>query len=517
MAILYLALAALLAGASARAEEPAAEPEAARGVEIRFVPPGVSGTVSLGIYDTNGRLVRVLCDEWTFGRFRIGLNGLSTAWDGLDAAGQPVPAGTYAARGFIVGDVQVTGEAIHFNDWIESAEAPPIVSVAAQQLLPGGDVLLAARLTGAQGALIRYSPESEARWRTMKSEARPEAAAIVPQLAVSDTMAFLLLEGKLRAAGLADGAEVAVPVAAEGVRAIAARGDRLALLQDGVVRFYRLPDFAAQGEAADMPMEMMSLALLENGAVTAGPDGSVWRWQAGWSRLDLPEGVKVRGVSAGPGDTFWTMEERADGSSGVAQYSPEEGRLAEWFPRPEDGGLVAVTGTTEKDYFLALLAGGETRRSVAIRRKEAGGWEFVFDKKITHCADFGWADGALAASSPECPREMAVEVATNPLDADAPRSLTLQAVAGDGGTVLASADGLPLLRISDEAGYGRVMLVSGSAPGTARFFQGDGACVEEYAIANLADIIAFDAGVIAMEGGHEAVSAAVEEAALPAE
>ncbi len=55
------------------------------------------------------------------------------------------------------------------------------------------------------------------------------------------------------------------------------------------------------------------------------------------------------------------------------------------------------------------------------------------------------------------------------------------------------------------------------APGTARFFQSDGACVEEYAIANLADIIAFDAGVIAMEGGHEAVSAAVEEAALPAE
>jgi hypothetical protein len=517
MAILHLVLVALLAASAARAEPPAAAAAPGRGVEIRFVPPGVSGTVSLGVYDPGGRLVRIVCDEWTFGRFRIGLNGLSTTWDGLDGAGQPVPSGTYAARGFVVGDVQVAGEAVHFNDWIESAESPRIVSVAAQQLLAGGDVLLAARLTGAQGALIRYSPESDARWRTLKSEARPEAAAAAPQLAVSATMAFLLLDGQVRAAELTDGAEVTVPVATEGVRAIAARGDRLALLQEGRVLFYRLPGFDPQGEAADGPMEMTSLALLENGAVAGGADGSVWRWQAGWSRLDLPEGVKVRGVAPGPGDTFWTMEERGDGSAGVAQYSPDEGRLAEWFPRPEDGRLLAVTGTTEKDYFLALLAGGDTRRSVAIRRKQAGGWEFVFDKKITRCADFGWADGALAASSAECPGELVVELGANPLDAAAPRSVTLEAAAGASGTGLAAADGLPLLRISDEAGYRRVMSVPGSAPGTARFFQGDGACVEEYTITNLGDIVAFDAGSIAMEEGHEAVSPVVEEAALPGE
>ena len=516
MAILHLVLAVLLAAATAHGEEAAPEVPPSRGVEIRFVPPGVSGTVSLGIYDASGRLVRVLCDEWTFGRFRVGLNGLSTEWDGLDGNAQPVAPGTYAARGFVVGNLQVEGEAIHFNDWIESAEAPRIVSVAAQQLLPGGDVLLAARLTGAQGALIRYSPESEARWRTMSSEARPEAAPVAPQLAVSETTAFLLLDGKLRAAGLADGAEVAVPVETNGVRAVAARGDRLALLHADRVRFYRLPGFDSQGEAADFPVSLSSLTLLEQGAVACGEDGSVWRWQAGWSRVDMPEGAAVRGVSSGPGNTFWILEERSDGSSGVAQYNPEEGRLAEWFPGPEDGKLVAVTGTTEKDYFLALLAGENTRRSVAIRRREGGGWEFVFDKKITRCADFGWTDGALVASSNELPEELTVEVAANPLDPEAPRNLTLRAVADGSGTGLGATDGLPLLRVSGEAGYGRVMMVEGNAPGTARFFQGDGACVEEYSVTNLEDITAFDAGTIEMAGGHEA-EAPPEEAVGPEE
>jgi hypothetical protein len=519
MAILHLALLTCLAAVSARAEEAVTDavlaetPPAARGAEVRFVPPGASGTVSLGLYDASGRLVRVLADEWTFNRFRVGLNGLSTTWDGLDNQGRPVPAGSYAARGFVVGNVQAAGEAFHFNDWIESADSPRIVAVGAQQLLPGGDILLAARLAGARGAMIRYSPESELRWRTMNTESRPEAAKGA-QLAVSDTMAFLLLDGKLRAAGLADGAEIELPVEASGTMAVAARGDRLALLVPGAVRFYRLPAFASQGEAADFPVALTSIALLDQGAVACGEDGSVWRWQAGWSRLEMPDGVKVRGVSSGPRDTFWIMEERADGSSGVAQYSPEEGRLAEWLPRPEDGKLLSVTGTPEKDFFLALLDGEDTRRSVAIRRKEAGGWEFVFDKKITRCADFGWTDGALAASSNGLPEELTVEVAENPLDPGAPRNLTLRAVADDSGTGLATTDGLPLLRISGEAGYGRVMMLEGPTPGTARFFQGDGACVEEYSITSLADITAFDAGTIEMAGEQEAEAPAEEDAGI---
>lgn len=501
MAILHLALAAAV-GWTATVSVHAGEAHA-RGAEIRFVPAGGSGTVSLGIYDRDGRLVRVLCDEWPFGRFHVGLNALSTTWDGLDDKGQPVPEGTYAARGFVVGDVGIAGEAIHFNDWIEGADSPRIVSVGATQLLAGGDILLMARLAGAQGALVRYSPESEARWRTVVTEPQSEPARQA-QLAVSEKLAFVLLDGKLRAASLDDGVEATVPVSAEGVVALAARDNRLALLGAGEIRFHALPEFASQGEAKDFPAKFVSLALLDQGAVVAAEDGTVWRWQAGWSKLDTPAGTMVRAVSAGRENTFWTLEELGDGSTLVAHCCPEEGRLAEWTPDPGSGRLTAIAGAQEKDYFVAILAAPDAQRTVAIRRKTGGeGWEYVFDKKITRCTEFGWADGSLSASGGDRPDEITVRLVENPLDPGASRELTLRAAPHEAGPVLQTLDGLPLLRVSSEAGYSLVMLVPGPAENAARFFQGDGACVEEYALSGLGNITSFDAGTIKMSGGRE--------------
>ncbi len=511
MALLHLATAvALLLGAQSAFAETTA---AAQGAEIRFVPATGGGTVSLGIYDRDGKLVRVLCEEWPFNRFRVGLNGLSTTWDGKDDAGQPVPEGTYSARGFVAGHIGISGEAIHFNDWIEGADSPRIISVAAQQLLPGDDILLMARLAGNQGALVRYSPESEARWRTVAGEPRAEPARDA-KLAVSDTLAFALLDGKLRAAALADGAELALPIPADGVLSVAARGDRLALLGADFVRFYVLPGFASQGEERDFPVPLVSLALLDQGAVAAGADGSVWRWQAGWSRLEMPAEVKVRAVSSGRDSTFWVLEEHSDGSTGVAHYHPDEGRLADW--KADGGTIISLAGTTESDYFVATLTTPEGQRTVAIRRKSQGdGWEYVFDKKITRCAEFGWRDGALVAEGGDRPTDISLRLVENPLDPGASRELLLRATAQENGPALSTFDGLPLLRISTETGYQRVMVVPGPTENSALFFQGDGACVEEYSISNLGDITSFDAGTIKMTSGHEVAAPAEAETVAP--
>lgn len=503
MALLHLATALVLlclSGADLCAQEP---PPQAPDVEVRFVPGG-SGTVSLGIFDATGRLVRVLSDEWTFDRFRAGRDALSTDWDGVDAHGKHVPPGTYVARGYIVGDIDVSGEAFHFNDWIDDADSPRIVSVGGSRLLPGGDILLVARLAGAQGALVRYSPGSDVRWNTVVKAARPQAARSL-QLAVSDTMAFVLLDGRLGAVKLGDGSEVVLPAGMSDARAVAARGVRLAILRADGLKFFALPDFTLQGGDDKLPAEFTTLAMLEDGMVASAADGSVWLRKDAWSRVDMPEDVRIRGVSGGRGDTFWTWEEQADGSAAVALYSPEEGRLAEWRPGPQDGKLTAVAGAADRDYFVATLAAPDVQRTVAIRRKDGGeGWEYVFDKKITASADFGWADGKLAASSAEVPTELRVPLAENPLDPTAPRNLTLRAVADESGTCLMSTDGLPLLRISDEPVYGRVMLTPGASPDSARFFQGDGACVEEYAISRLGEIMSFDAGTIEMTESGEA-------------
>ncbi len=510
MALLHLALGvatvwALIGPLSAREHAPS------HAVEIRFVPASGSGTVSLGIYDASGKLVRVLCDEWTFNRFRVGLNGLATSWDGLDDAGLPVSDGTYRARGYVVDEIGIDGEAFHFNDWIDGVDSPRIVSVAGQQLLPDGDVLLVVKLAGGSGALVRYSPESEARWKVVVSSAQSERAAQV-QLAVSDTMAFVLLDGKLRSLSLADGAETPLPISLDTVKAVAARGDRLAVLDDKALRFYRLPQFVSQGEASRLPEEFVSIALLDQGAVAVAKDGSVWRWQAGWSRLEMPSEVRVAGVSGGQADTFWVLEVRADGSTAVAHYSAEEGRLAEWVPRAEDGQLTAVAGAMNRDYFAATLDLPNAQRSVAIRRKaDQSGWEFVYDKKISSSIQFGWLDGKLVPQSEDLPGELTVTLMENPLDPSVPRKLKLQAVANESGTGLATADGLPLIRVSAEPRFNRVMVVPGALPNTARFFQGDEACVEEYSLKKLQLMTSFDAGIIRMTGRGEATPPPPEE------
>jgi len=481
--------------------------------DIHFVPATGSGTVSLGIYGRDGGLVRVLCDEWPFQRFRIGLNGLSTSWDGNDDDGQSVAEGTYMARGFVVGNIAISGDAFHFNDWIESADSPRIVSVEATQLLSGGDILLMAGLASQGGVLVRYSAEGEPRWRTMLPELRPEPAH-AEQLAAGNAMAFTLIDGKLRGTALNNGADIPLPVETNDIVAMAARGERLALLETDAVRFYDLPSFTPQGEATDIPSRLTALALLDQGAVAAGSDGSVWRWQAGWSRLEMPAENKVRTISSGRNNTFWILEERPDGSTCVAHCSPEEGRLAEWSPPADGGKITSLAAATEEDYFVATLAVPDGQRTVAIRRRsDVEGWEYVFDKKITKSADFGWRDEALTASGGEVPAELTVRLVENPLDPRASRQLVLRATPQETGPVLGTTDGLPLLRVSTGTGYNRVLIVPGADENTARFFQGDGACVEEYSLSNLGDITSFDAGTIKMSGGHEIVPPPLEEEA----
>jgi hypothetical protein len=103
---------------------PSPSPTAPRSIRISFVPPPLDGTISLGIYDAKGKLVRVLFREADINEFTIGSDALTTTWDGKDDAGENVPAGKYSAHGFVVGDVKVEGVGFFFNDWISSPEAP---------------------------------------------------------------------------------------------------------------------------------------------------------------------------------------------------------------------------------------------------------------------------------------------------------------------------------------------------------------------------------------------------------
>jgi hypothetical protein len=79
----------------------------ARSVRISFLPPPLDGTISLGIYDSTGKLVRVLHQQAPLDAFTLGADALVTQWDGKDDDGQDLPPGRYRGRGYLVGMIQV--------------------------------------------------------------------------------------------------------------------------------------------------------------------------------------------------------------------------------------------------------------------------------------------------------------------------------------------------------------------------------------------------------------------------
>src|SRR5437588_11844635 len=126
-----LALLATLSFGSVVAQEspspsPSPSPTEARSVRISFLPPPLDGTISLGIYDAKGKLVRVLHREADINEFTIGSDALSTTWDGKDDAGENVPAGKYSAHGFVVGDLGIEGVGFFFNDFVTGDDSARI-------------------------------------------------------------------------------------------------------------------------------------------------------------------------------------------------------------------------------------------------------------------------------------------------------------------------------------------------------------------------------------------------------
>ena len=79
----------------------------ARSVPLRFVPPPMEGTISLGIWDSNDKLVRVLHREAPIDTFEVEENSLSTTWDGKSDTGEDLPTGKYRARGYLVGKMKI--------------------------------------------------------------------------------------------------------------------------------------------------------------------------------------------------------------------------------------------------------------------------------------------------------------------------------------------------------------------------------------------------------------------------
>jgi len=140
-------------------------------VHIHFLPPPIDGTISLGIYDAKGKLVRVLHREADINEFDIGTDALSTIWDGKDDAGENLPAGKYSAHGFVVGDLGIEGVGFFFNDWV-SADDSPRVSRIRSLAMQDADLLLGVELVMQGNGHVLY----DVAHKTMKLKDTDEPA-----------------------------------------------------------------------------------------------------------------------------------------------------------------------------------------------------------------------------------------------------------------------------------------------------------------------------------------------------
>ena len=128
---------------------PSPPPPPPRHVPLRFALPPLAGTISLGIYDRAGKLVRVLHREDAITEFTAGNDALETEWDGLEDDENPLPPGKYSARGYVVGDLKVEGVDYFFNDWVTDEKSPHIRRLT-QLWMENGELRVDAELAGAR-------------------------------------------------------------------------------------------------------------------------------------------------------------------------------------------------------------------------------------------------------------------------------------------------------------------------------------------------------------------------------
>ena len=452
--------------------------------QITFAVPA-PGRVTLAAFDQAGSPVRILHALDGEEEFQAGLNGLITRWDCLDNEGRRVPSGTYHLRGYLIGEVEVSGEAFHFNDWMVDAESPAIEEVLDFDVLPDGDLILLGK-TPTTTVCSRVSLESGFRW-TREVPGRSLLACTREAAVLDNLSAFSLAEGL----PLAD-----CPPEA-GTSLLAASEYTILTGKNATLELLHWPP-KPPGEKIETPASFSAADLGSNFLLGASPEG-VWLSRAGQSfeKIDLP--VSVRSVSLGQGDTFWFAGEGMDPDQtpvvGQADFSGQI--LRALLTEPGAPAPQKIRASKTSDGFVVLEESPGLQRLRSLSRDPDGAWIIDWEKTIRHALEFGFIDGQIVADVGDTPQLdfLRFRLEENPLTGER-QTINLRVEFGPEGTRLVNEDGLPLLQISDRPGIRRVAIQRGKSPDSLRVLQGDGACVEEFLVEGLRHIIPLNAGEI---------------------
>jgi len=463
-----------------------AEENEETGKQLMFIPPPVEGLISLGVYDTRGKLVRVLKQAAEVDSFKSGLNGLFVDWDGTDANGKAIPAGKYFARGVLTGeDVNVSGVAYHLNDWVDDTQNLRVKTISSPVLL-GGRSLAVLADTGHQEILLIDT-----------ASMKPQQFSVDPGIIrlKSDGANLLAIYSDHIASIAVPNGTVTESNATPNVRDADRSGSNWAIVTDREIQ-YKTAD---QKTTIALPApDINRCALLGTSLVVGSPSGKLWRTEGDHLvPVELDEAGELLDLCAGAGDQIWLLS--GNGAKTSLRQIDLAAKTSKDLTLPEGLPKIRQLSASRTNTDLLLEADlNPGNRVIGLHFQSAKDqqsvWEKWFDRSLVPHQFFDVHSGTVVRADAKTDSPpLLIRPENNPLENTRQPNFLLSAIADDQGVHLATSDGLPLLQISRTKGVDQVKWEA-NGPGSMKVYLSDGTVVEEYSITGLQNLFRFDAG-----------------------
>jgi hypothetical protein len=462
-----------------------AEDEETSTNQLMFVPPPVEGVISLAVYDSKGKLVRVLKKAAPLDSFKSGLNGLFIDWDGNDAQGKALPSGKFFARGVLIGDVKVAGVAFHLNDWVHGADDSRIRKIFSATLL---NELRPVVLAGSsQLGLVTFENNGN-RSKLVSLTFNPQTIkAAGSNILAFDNARFALIDP-------ATGAQLSQQSLPD-VRDADAFENRILVLTGDQVRY----------QINDTPLDLKSpadnlfhCAVLTSSIVVATKQAKIWKLEGQqFSEVDPGATGELLDLSAGTSDSVWLLLKTGTATI-LKQVNPTGETVREIALPPELQTVTRLSASRNEDALLLVSDNDAVQRVIGVRFQAANQgksvWVKWFDRTLVPFRFFDVREGKVIPTDARIDSPpVFVKPANNPMENTRQAIFQLTIYADETGAWVASVDGLPLFQVCETKNINQTRWISDGANGM-RVYVSDGSVVEEYHLTGLENLFRFDAG-----------------------
>jgi hypothetical protein len=462
-----------------------AQDEESNANQLMFVPPPVEGVISLGVYDSKGKLLRVLKKSAELDSFKSGSDGLVIDWDRNDSQGKPVQNGKYFAHGVLIGDVKIEGVAFHLNDWVDSSDDPRIRKVLSATLL---DALRPVVVADASRPEVVVFESNGNRSKTISLTFNPlTIKAAGSNLLLFDNAQVMLVDPT-------SGAQVSRQNLSD-VRDADALGDRIVVLSGNQIKY----QVNVTPQDLKPPAEdLFRCAVLSSSIVVASKQANIWKLDGQeFTAVDAGETGELLDMSAGASDSVWLLVKTSTAT--LLKQIDLSGKTLREIELPSDLQTVTKLGASRNDDALLLISDdGGTQRVIGVRFQSANQgksiWEKWFERTLTPFKFFDLKeDKVVPADAKTDSPPVFVKPGNNPMENTRQALFQLTIVADETGAWVASVDGLPLFQVCGTKNIKQTRCITDGANGL-RVYTSDGTVVEEYHLTSLDNLFRFDAG-----------------------